>query len=76
MSEKILRLSEVIELTGLSRSTIDRLEAADSFPQRRRLGAKAVGWVSSEVVAWIEKLAQKNVHKLSHAQNHGGCDEK
>lgn len=51
---KMLRLPEVVEVTGLSRPTIYRLEAKGEFPKRRRLGVNSVGWVEDEVTAWIQ----------------------
>jgi prophage regulatory protein len=51
---KILRLPEVVEVTGLSRMTIYRKEALGEFPKRRRLGRNAVGWVEEEVARWIQ----------------------
>lgn len=52
-SDQILRQPSVTAITGLSRSTLWRLERAGQFPARRRLGPQAVGWVQSEVEAWI-----------------------
>jgi predicted DNA-binding transcriptional regulator AlpA len=52
---KIGRLSDVIALVGISRPTIDRLEAAGDFPQRIRLGRAAVGWDLDEIGEWLEK---------------------
>lgn len=51
---KILRKPAVRELTGLSLSTVRRLEKAGNFPKRLKLSKSAVGWVESEVVAWVE----------------------
>jgi prophage regulatory protein len=51
---RMLRLPEVIEITGLSRMTIYRREAEGEFPKRRRLGRNAVGWVAEEVDQWIQ----------------------
>lgn len=51
---KILRLPDVIELTGLSRMSIYRKESEGQFPRRRRLGLNAVGWLEDEVTAWIQ----------------------
>ena len=41
--------------TGLARSTIYVRVADGSFPQPIRLGARAVGWIESEVDAWIRE---------------------
>ena len=53
MGDRILRLPEVVNRCGISKRTIYRLEAAGRFPARRQLGPRAVGWVESEVRAWI-----------------------
>ena len=53
MSFVILRLPEVKTLVGLSRSTIYAAVAEGSFPKPISLGAGAVGWLQSEVEAWI-----------------------
>jgi prophage regulatory protein len=50
---RIVRRPEVQGLTGLSASTIERLEKAGDFPRRRRLGPSAVGWIFSEIEDWI-----------------------
>jgi len=51
---KVLRLPEVVEVTGLSRMTIYRKEAVGEFPKRRQLGRNAVGWLDEEVALWIQ----------------------
>jgi prophage regulatory protein len=53
----ILRAAEVREAVGLSAKTIRRLEREGRFPKRRRLSAKAVGWVKSEIQEWIASRA-------------------
>jgi prophage regulatory protein len=50
----LLRLKAVIELTGLCRSNVYRLEAEGTFPARVRLSERASAWRREEVVAWIE----------------------
>lgn len=51
---KLIRLNQVLALTGLSRGTIYRLERAGSFPLRRRLGPNSVAWLEHEITAWLE----------------------
>jgi prophage regulatory protein len=50
---KFLRFSAVRERTGLSRSTIWRLERRGVFPRHRRISANAVGWLEQEVNEWV-----------------------
>jgi prophage regulatory protein len=59
---KILRIRQVCEATGLSKSTIyDHLNMKSSrynpaFPKPIKLGENSVGWISYEVDDWIESL--------------------
>ena len=50
---RIIRLKEVIDCTGLGRSTIYKYISEGSFPKSVSLGDRAVGWVESEVQDWI-----------------------
>ena len=52
--ERILRIKEVTEITGLSRTTIWRMERKDEFPARVQLGVGSVGWKASDVNNWIK----------------------
>jgi prophage regulatory protein len=54
-SIKILRLPQVCDLTGLGRSMIYQMEADKRFPERVKIGTRAVGWLEREVHAWLIK---------------------
>ena len=56
-SERILRRHEVELRTGLPRSSLYRLIAAGEFPRQRRLSPSTVGWLESEISAWISGRA-------------------
>ena len=49
----ILRRPEVEARTGLGCSTIYDAIKAGTFPAPIQLGPKAVGWIESEVNAWL-----------------------
>lgn len=51
---RILRLPQVKERTNLSRSTIYALIKAGQFRAPISLGARAVGWLESDVSDFIE----------------------
>jgi prophage regulatory protein len=55
--ERLIRMPEVVHLTGLSKRTIHRLEETGRFPRRRQLGRRAVGWPEHFVSAWIRDPA-------------------
>ena len=50
---RIIRLKEVINSTGLARSTIYKYIGEGSFPRPVSLGDRCVAWVESEVHDWI-----------------------
>jgi prophage regulatory protein len=51
---KFLRIRQVMQLTGLSRMTIYRLELAGRFPKRRRLSENSVAWLESDIAEWAD----------------------
>ncbi|NTV12335.1 MAG: AlpA family phage regulatory protein [Desulfobulbaceae bacterium] len=50
----VLRLPEVIRLTGLCRSSIYEMMNKGLFPNSITLGHRAVGWVVRDVRSWLE----------------------
>ena len=55
MPKKILRLPVVLDRTGLSRSTVYLRVTEGRFPRPVSLGARAVGWIETEVEEWIAR---------------------
>jgi prophage regulatory protein len=55
---RILRINEVIDICGLSKDTIWRLEKLGKFPSRKRIGLNAIGWDSFEIEEWIKSRVQ------------------
>ncbi len=54
MAHKILRLPDVIDRVGFSRSTIYDFVSKGRFPAPVRIGIRAVGWLESEIEAWVQ----------------------
>lgn len=60
---KIYRLDQVIDATGLARSTIYKFISQGTFPRPISLGGRCVGWVGSEVMDWIaKKVEERDLH--------------
>ncbi len=58
---KILRIPQVIEQTGLSRSSIYKQIRLGSFPRAIKLTARSSGWAESAVQDWIEdRISQQS----------------
>lgn len=56
----ILRRKQVEARTGLARSTIYDHVRAGTFPAPISLGEKAVGWIESEIDAWLTAQVEKS----------------
>lgn len=62
---RILRQKEVSIITGISRTSIWRLEKKGLFPKRRDLGAKCVGWLEEDIKSWLEtRPPSRNIEKI------------
>ncbi|MDH4555701.1 AlpA family transcriptional regulator [Pseudomonas sp. BN417] len=60
---KIIRLSGVIETTGLARSTIYKLIGEGGFPRPIPLVGRSVGWLESEIQEWIKgRIAARDLN--------------
>lgn len=53
MTDRLIREVEIAALTGLSRTARYQMERRGEFPPRRRIGARHVGWLASEVEQWL-----------------------
>lgn len=66
--DRILRLNEVLEITGLRKSTLYRYMAQDQFPRPLKLHTKtgsrgAVGWTETMINEWIKGLGNGYAEK-------------
>ena len=59
---KTLTIEEVVAITGLSASTIKRMEKAGYFPKRRWLSANRIGWFVEDIDERID------FHPLKHTE--------
>ena len=67
--DRIIRLPELVEITGLSAATVYRLIAQGRFPRPVVLGRQARGWIASQIQAWFESL------KPAESETGSGRDE-
>lgn len=57
-NERILKLPETEKRSGYKRASIYAKMKTGEFPQSIKLGANAVGWLESEIDAWIAARVQ------------------
>ena len=63
--DAILRMAEVTRAVGLARATVYRMMKAGTFPQAIPLSGCAVGWLRSEIEAWITARVQAREARMS-----------
>lgn len=60
MTTQIERRDQLVRRLNIPRSSLFKLQKTDpTFPKPVKLGARAVGWISSEVDEWL--LSRKRV---------------
>jgi len=57
---RMLRLSEVIEVTGLGKTKIYELQSLGQFPMRIKITSHSVGWVEEDVQIWLARRIAAN----------------
>jgi len=67
MANKILRLPDVIERVGFSRSSIYAFVDNGTFPKPVKIGIRAVGWLDSDVEDWLNHKIEKSKHASNYA---------
>ena len=54
ISHRMLRLPEVRDITGVSRSSIYKWMDEGKFPLPRKLSERAIAWDSREIAKWVD----------------------
>jgi len=53
-TNRLLRLPEVLERTGLSESAVRRMVRDEQFPRQLAIGPRTAAWSETEVQGWID----------------------
>ena len=61
-SPLIYRKNTLLELFGISETTLRRWMKDENFPRPKQLGSRAVGWLASECRAWLDSRPQANTN--------------
>ena len=59
MTDRILRMPQVVEMVGLCRASIYNKMRDDAFPRQVKLG-RLSGWLESEVQEWIREQIRQS----------------
>ncbi|MFT4271543.1 MAG: AlpA family phage regulatory protein [Pantoea sp.] len=64
-----MRMPDVINMTGLPRSTIYLKIKNNEFPQQVQISSRSVAWIESEIKSWISNSVNKR--NLAKGGRHG-----
>jgi prophage regulatory protein len=70
----IVRPADIEQVIGLSRPMVFRLERTGDFPRRRRLGARASGWLLDDLRDWLQSRPELSPRAGSRRTS-GGPDD-
>lgn len=59
--DRLLRIAQVKDRTGLSIATVYRREAVGTFPARVRLGPRSVAWYESDIDDFVAAPADYRI---------------
>ena len=63
---RVLKVPQVLEQTGLGRSSLFQAVQEGRFPKQVKIGPRSVGWVEDEVQEWIkERVAERDREAIS-----------
>ena len=58
---QLYRLSQVVRLIGVSKRTLERWIASESFPGPYKIGPSAIAWRADEIAAWVKSRPRKQI---------------
>lgn len=64
--KRVIRMNQLVEILGISRSTIHRLRRSGQFVRSVNLGPRSVGYYAEDVSKWLDDRRDK----LSLAGSH------
>ncbi|WP_415174117.1 AlpA family transcriptional regulator [Pantoea sp.] len=68
-ADRLMRMPDVINMTGLPRSTIYLKIKNNEFPQQVQISSRSVAWIESEIKSWISNSVNKR--NLAKGGRHG-----
>jgi prophage regulatory protein len=73
LTMRLIRLKEVMYITGLGRSSIYRFMSEDNFPQSISLGDRAIAWEENDINEWVlNKVEEKSAVSTDKAKRSKG----
>jgi prophage regulatory protein len=61
---QIIKLPSVINIAGISRTSIYNRIEDGTFPKQISLGERSVGWIKSEILEWIDSRIRERDERV------------
>lgn len=56
---ELIREEDVLRMTAVSHATLWRRRARGEFPEPQKVGTRSIGWLATEVAAWLDARSPK-----------------
>ena len=57
--DTMLHMPDVVRMTGLSESTIERRIAEGKFPKATKISTRRIGWPAHKIKAWQRQIGEQ-----------------
>jgi len=68
MKDRLIFKPERREMTGVSEPTWWRMEKRGEAPKRRQISPGRVGWLESEILAWMESRPVSGISPVARTE--------
>jgi prophage regulatory protein len=65
LHDYILRPTQLAHKLGVSQPTIWRMEKKGLLPPRKKIGLRSIGWLNSEIDAWLQNSGTKGEEQIT-----------
>ncbi len=62
--ERLYRKKEVLHISGLTSTTLNRYVERGAFPEPFKTGPRTIAWLGRDLIKWMELLQRANDRKL------------
>ena len=61
LDQRFISRKDVVDMTGLSESTIRRLQKKNLFPRSYKISSRRIAWLQSDIECWMNSVKTSDV---------------
>jgi len=63
LDQRFISRKDVVDITGLSESTIRRLQKKNMFPKSYKISSRRIAWLQSDIEEWMSNVKTSDVEE-------------